>query len=108
MLDVEERVREMLRRRAADVPPHAKAPPGMLRRAWRRIVVAFTGGVVAVAILAGAARGVEDLAARGRKPRPSRSQEPTAAVRRRLVEGSGGAVRAGDLKERRERFTRPA
>jgi hypothetical protein len=62
MLDVEERVREMLRRRAADVPPHAKTPPGMLRRAWRRIVVAFTGGVVTVAILAvGAAAGVRLL-----------------------------------------------
>src|SRR6266542_2091375 len=62
MLDVEERVREMLRRRAADVPPHVQAPPGMLRRAWRRILVAFTGGAVAVTLLAvGAAAGVRLL-----------------------------------------------
>jgi hypothetical protein len=62
MLDVEERVREMLRRRAADVPPHVQAPPGMLRRAWRRILVAFTGGAVGVALLAvGAAGGVRLL-----------------------------------------------
>src|SRR2546430_17480242 len=62
MLDVEDQVREMLRRRAADVPPHIHAPRGMLRRAWRRILMAFTGGAVVVALLAaGAAAGVRLL-----------------------------------------------
>src|SRR6266511_4036905 len=62
MLDVEDQVREMLRRRAADVPPRVHPPRGMLRRAWRRILVAFTGGVVVVALLAaGAAAGVRLL-----------------------------------------------
>ena len=62
MLDVEDQVREMLRRRAADVPIHVEAPPGMLRRAWRRIIAALTGGAVAVAVLAvGAGAGVRLL-----------------------------------------------
>src|SRR6266508_4969729 len=62
MLDAEDQVREMLRRRAADVPPRVHPPRGMLRRAWRRILVAFTGGVVVVALLAaGAAAGVRLL-----------------------------------------------
>jgi hypothetical protein len=62
MLDVEDQVREMLRRRAADVPPHVHAPRGMLRRAWRRILVALTGGAVVVTLLAvGAAAGVRLL-----------------------------------------------
>jgi Protein of unknown function (DUF4232) len=59
MLDVEDQVREMLQRRAGDVPPHFQAPPGMLRRAWRRILVAFTGGIVALALVGvGAAAGI--------------------------------------------------
>jgi len=59
MANVEDQVREMLRRRAADVPPHVHAPPRMLRRAWRRMLIALTGGVLAVALLAlGASEGV--------------------------------------------------
>src|SRR2546428_6869570 len=62
MLDVEDQVREMLQRRAADVPPHVHAPRGMLRRAWRRILVASTGGFVAVALVAaGASAGIRLL-----------------------------------------------
>src|SRR5438034_11060577 len=62
MVDVEDRLREMLRRRAGDVPIQVKAPPGMLRRAWRRILMAFTGAAVAVAVVAaGAVAGVRLL-----------------------------------------------
>lgn len=84
MLDVEDRVRDMLRRRAADVPAHVEAPSGMLRRAWRRVLMAFTGGVVAVALLAvGAAAGVRLL----NQPTTIRSQGQAAA-----------ACRASDLQ----------
>jgi len=62
MFDVEDQVREMLLRRASDVPIHAEAPAGMLRRAWRRIIMAFTGGAIAVALVAvGAGAGVHLL-----------------------------------------------
>jgi len=62
MHDVEDRLREMLRRRAGDVPIHVEAPLGMLRRAWRRILMAFTGAAVAVAVVAaGAVAGVRLL-----------------------------------------------
>ena len=69
MLDVEDQVREMLRRRADDVPIHVEAPPGMLRRAWRRILMAFTGAAVAVAVVAtGAVAGVRLLNQNGNVP----------------------------------------
>src|SRR5207247_8133395 len=75
----------MLRRRAADVPPHVHAPRGMLRRAWRRILVAVTGGAVAVALLAvGAAAGVRLL----EQPSGVRSQVTAPACQAAELRGT--------------------
>src|SRR5436305_97614 len=91
MLDVEDQVREMLLRRASDVPIHVEAPAGMLRRAWRRIIMAFTGGAVAVALLAvGAGAGVHLL----RQPNGVGSQVTISACRAAELRGTlrlGGA-----------------
>jgi len=91
MLDVEDQVREMLLRRASDVPIHVEAPAGMLRRAWRRVTMAFTRGAVAVALVAvGAGAGVRLL----RQPSGVGSQVTPSACRAAELQGSlrlGGA-----------------
>src|SRR5439155_12194597 len=46
------------------------------------------------------ARDLEDLVARSGEPRRPRSQGPEVKLSGHLVEGSGGAVRAGDLETR--------
>src|SRR2546430_277592 len=83
----EVRVREMLRRRAGDVSAPAEAPPGMLRRAWRRILMTFAGSAVVIALVAtGAAAGLRAIdragRARGGWRSPGPGQRPLASVQR--------------------------
>ena len=52
MSDMDDRVRDLLRRKADDVPPHRDVPPTMIRRAHRRMAVngAVVGAVVLILI----------------------------------------------------------
>lgn len=53
MSDMDDRLRDLLRRKADDVPHHKDVPPSMIRRAHRRMAVnaAVVGGVALVLIV---------------------------------------------------------
>lgn len=58
MNDMDDRLRDLLQRRASDVPPHLEVPPSLVGRARRRIAfdalgVGVTLAVVAAGVLAG-------------------------------------------------------
>jgi hypothetical protein len=55
MADVEDRLREVLNRKAGDVQPLPEPPTGMLRRARRRVALTVTGGVLAATLVAAGA-----------------------------------------------------
>jgi hypothetical protein len=62
VIDLEERVRETLHRRAMDVQPKLEVPSGLIPRAGRRIARNFSGALVAVALVAvGAVTGFRAL-----------------------------------------------
>ena len=52
MTDLEERLRETLRRKAVAVPPKREVPPGLVRRALARIARNVSAAAVALAIVA--------------------------------------------------------
>src|SRR2546430_17370895 len=74
-------VRERLRGRAGDASAPAEAPPGMLRRAWRRILMTFAGSAVVIALVAtGAAAGLRAIDRNGRMVAQSSAPARCAAA----------------------------
>lgn len=62
MVDLEDRLRETLRRKAVSVPPHREVPKGLIQRALRQIARNMLGVLMAIAIVAvGAVTGVQAL-----------------------------------------------
>jgi hypothetical protein len=62
MADLEDRLRDTLRRKAVAIPPRREVPPGLLRRALARIARNVSAIIVAVAVVAiGAVTGVHAL-----------------------------------------------
>jgi Protein of unknown function (DUF4232) len=61
--DVDDRLRELFRRRAEDPAPRTSVPPSLPRRARRRIAVNALGAAMVVAVLAaGGAVGIQAIA----------------------------------------------
>ncbi len=78
-------VRELLRRKAQDVPPHQEVPRFLVRRVRRRIAVnALAVGATAVVLSVGFFSGVRALNATGTSepigPGPSPSAAPTSST----------------------------
>src|SRR5262245_27550354 len=99
MPDLEDRVRELLERRAADVGPRLEVPPTLVRRArWRFVAYAAVTCVVAVAVVAGAAAAWRALPeAPVDHPGDTGAETPGACVADQLaasapVEGAMGSV----------------
>src|SRR2546428_2256939 len=62
--DMDDRVRDLLRRKADDLPPHRGVPRSVMSRARRRIALnALAVGVAAVVVAGGAFAGVRALVA---------------------------------------------
>lgn len=81
MPDIEDRVRELLERRAADVDPHVTVPPTLARRAHRRFAaLAGVAAIVTVVLVAGGVAALRE-APGGPVDRPAGDgQTPTATV----------------------------
>jgi len=63
MSDMDDRVRDLLRRKADDVPPHRDVPQSMVRRAHRRMAVnGAVVGAVALVLIAGVFVGFQAFA----------------------------------------------
>ena len=63
MSDMDDRVRDLLRRKADDVPPHRDVPPSLTRRAHRRMAVnGAVVGAVALVLIAGVFVGFQAFA----------------------------------------------
>ncbi len=76
MADMEAELRELLHRKAAEVPPHGEIPGAVLKRARRRAVTTVAGGLLTLALLAfGGYRGVQAIA--GGPSRHTPVQRPT-------------------------------
>jgi hypothetical protein len=78
-------VRELLRRKAQDVPPHREVPRSLVRRVRRRIALnAVAVGATAIVLVVGLFVGVRALDATGPSepigPGPSPSVEPTPST----------------------------
>src|SRR5947209_20078779 len=75
--DMDDRVRDLLRRKADDLPPHRGVPRSVMSRARRRIALNALAALVAVAVVGGGAfAGVRALVASpsvvpGGSPAPS-------------------------------------
>jgi hypothetical protein len=62
MSDMDDKLRDLLRRRADDLPPHLAVPPALSGRVRRRIALNAAGvGIIVVALAAGAFAGVRAL-----------------------------------------------
>jgi Protein of unknown function (DUF4232) len=60
--DIDQRVKDLLQRRADDLPPHRQVPAGLGRRARRRIVLnALAAGAAVVVVAVGVVVGVQAL-----------------------------------------------
>jgi len=63
MSDMDDRMRDLLRRKADDVPPHRDVPPSMLRRAHRRMAVnGIAVGAIALVLIVGVFAGFQAFA----------------------------------------------
>src|SRR5262245_25542258 len=75
MADLEERLRRTLQEKARAVPPRVAVPPGLVRRAGRRITRNIAGGVLAIGLVAVAVVG--GVNALGGSPRQIPITTPT-------------------------------
>ena len=82
MSDMDDHIRETLRRRANDVSSHAGLPAGVARRVHRRIALNAVGaGLAAAAIVVGAFAGVHALRGAGTpQPVPPAASTSTGAT----------------------------
>jgi hypothetical protein len=83
--DIDGDVRELLRRKAQDVPPHQEVPRSLVRRVRRRIAMnALAVGATAIVLAVGVFTGVRALNAMRTSepigPGPSPSVEPTPST----------------------------
>jgi hypothetical protein len=106
MNDVQDDLRELLRRRAATVPPQLEAPRSLTGRARRRIAVNMFGVTLTVLVLAGSAvAGVrffgavprEDLG--GSPPSSHQRTSSTPACTSAALRGSGSLEGAAGSRE---------
>src|SRR5919109_1642474 len=97
MTDVRDDLRELLRRRADQVPPHRTVPPPLAGRARRRIALnAVAVGLAAVVVAAGAFAGVRAFVA---SPAGGPAGQPTTSPASTAPSGAAVAPCAStDLK----------
>ena len=98
MPELEERVRDLLERRAADVGPRLDVPPTLVRRArWRSLTYAAVTCAVVVAVAVGATVAVRSMpAAPADQPGDTGADAPSACAADQLtatavVEGAAGS-----------------
>ncbi|HXY71828.1 MAG TPA: DUF4232 domain-containing protein [Actinomycetota bacterium] len=76
MSDMDDRMRDLLRRKADDVPPHRDVPPSMLRRARRRMAAnGIAVGAIALVLIVGVFAGFQAFA--GSSPPAQPAGQPT-------------------------------
>jgi uncharacterized protein DUF4232 len=94
--DIDDELRELLQRRADNVPPHHSVPAALLSRARRRIALnALGAGVVVVALAAGAFTGVKALTGLPSPRRPGGSSpSPTLPAPSTIVACTPAQLRA--------------
>src|SRR5947207_1159005 len=80
MSHMDEDLRDLLRRRADDVPPHREVPRSLAGRAHRRIALNSLGAVLTVVVLAGGAlAGLRTFGA-ARAPEPAAQRTTPAST----------------------------
>jgi hypothetical protein len=78
MAEMEAELRELLHRKAAEVPPHGEIPGGVLKRARRRAVTTVAGGLLTLALVAfGGYQGVQAIASGPSRQTPIHPPTPT-------------------------------
>jgi hypothetical protein len=104
MADLEDRLRETLRRRAVAVPPELEVPVGLVRRAWVRIARNLAAVAVAIAIVAmGAVTGVHALSGPPRD-RPATSPQPAPTCQATNLLGASKLMASDGYPETREGY----
>ncbi|TMK86895.1 MAG: DUF4232 domain-containing protein [Actinobacteria bacterium] len=96
MPDLEDRLRDVLERRASSVAPHDVPPPGMLRRARRRAALVFGGAALVIAVAATGSvvgvRAVEGSGHRAASPSLVRSCRAGDLTAKTELQGATGSV----------------
>jgi hypothetical protein len=80
MNDVDDRLRELLERKATDVPPHGTVPRTLRRRARRRVALNAVAAVAVVVALGGGAVGTLSVLDRADTTEPAGTSRPTQPV----------------------------
>src|SRR4051812_37855545 len=100
MSDMDDEVRRTLQQRADDVRPRREVPPGLGRRAGRRIALnSVVVGAVAVVLAAGVVVGVREIGGPedrvpggGRTSAPERTQSASSRTAHRCTAGQLRAI----------------
>lgn len=100
MPELEDRLREVLQRRAAGVPPRLQPPPRMLRRARRRVALTAATGALSIALVAGGAVAGIRLAVAPRNATPLTSASPGPQVTPSPAQPTVRTCTAADLTGR--------
>src|SRR6266487_675057 len=96
MSHMDEDLRDLLRRRADDVPPHREVPRSLAGRAHRRIALNALGAVLTVVVLAGGA--VAGLRTFGAAPAPVPAGRSTASPAQPTPPASTAACTSAQLR----------